>query len=380
MSTPLMANHTKVVGSLDTLGDLLDLLLKDFRVIGPTVKDNVIIYDDIADPNDLPRGLTDEQDGGHYRLIPRSDGALFGYAVGPHSWKAQFLPSRLELWRAETSDDTLSVAAAEPPNEKRALLGVRACELRAIAIHDRVLIAGEFIDPHYKSQRDNTFIIAVNCTQAGGTCFCASMNAGPAVTGGYDLLLTELVSESEHLFMIETGSSAGEAVIEAIRHRPATEMEINAARNVVAKTAADMGRKIPPVDLHDLLLSNVKSENWTKVAERCLSCGNCTMVCPTCFCTTVDDSSDFDGKYFSRTRRWDSCFSLDFSYVHGGEVRASVASRYRQWITHKLATWIDQFGESGCVGCGRCITWCPVGIDITEEVWALGGQSQLAGS
>jgi sulfhydrogenase subunit beta (sulfur reductase) len=95
------------------------------------------------------------------------------------------------------------------------------------------------------------------------------------------------------------------------------------------------------------------------------------MVCPTCFCTSVEDSTDVDGDGVVRVQRWDSCFTVDYSYIHGGSVRSSDRSRYRQWMTHKLSTWFDQFGSSGCVGCGRCITWCPVGIDITEEVAAI---------
>ncbi|MBF0393567.1 MAG: 4Fe-4S dicluster domain-containing protein, partial [Alphaproteobacteria bacterium] len=116
---------------------------------------------------------------------------------------------------------------------------------------------------------------------------------------------------------------------------------------------------------------NREHPRWDEVAKRCLTCGNCTMVCPTCFCTTVDDVTDLGGTRTERVRSWDSCFTLDFSYIHGGSVRNEGSSRYRQWITHKLSSWHDQFGSSGCVGCGRCITWCPVGIDITEEVGAI---------
>ncbi len=94
-------------------------------------------------------------------------------------------------------------------------------------------------------------------------------------------------------------------------------------------------------------------------------------MCPTCFCTDTEDVTDLTGDHAERWRRWDSCFSLDFSFVHGGTIRSSTRSRYRQWLTHKLGTWWAQFGESGCVGCGRCIAWCPVGIDLTEEVAAL---------
>ena len=123
--------------------------------------------------------------------------------------------------------------------------------------------------------------------------------------------------------------------------------------------------------LRELLQDSLEHPRWDEVAERCLTCGNCTMVCPTCFCTTVEDVTDLTGEQAERWRAWDTCFSLDHSYVHGGSVRPTGRSRYRQWMTHKLGTWWDQFGTSGCVGCGRCIAWCPVGIDITEEAAAL---------
>jgi predicted aldo/keto reductase-like oxidoreductase len=101
------------------------------------------------------------------------------------------------------------------------------------------------------------------------------------------------------------------------------------------------------------------------------------MVCPTCFCTSVTDTTELTGATAQRWRRWASCFELDFSYLHGGPVRVSVSSRYRQWLSHKFGTWHDQFGESGCVGCGRCIVWCPVGIDVTEELSALAEEASL---
>jgi ferredoxin len=132
-----------------------------------------------------------------------------------------------------------------------------------------------------------------------------------------------------------------------------------------------MGRALDTSDLKGLLYGNLEHPRWDEVSQRCLTCGNCTLVCPTCFCSTVEDVTDLSGTETERTRRWDSCFSLDHSYIHGGSVRDSGRARYRQWMTHKLATWFDQFGSSGCVGCGRCITWCPVGIDITEEVRAI---------
>ena len=341
-----------------------------YRVIGPTVRDGAIVYDTVAHLDNLPVGWTDRQDAGQYRLEQRADAALFGYAVGPHSWKRFLHPPVERLWQARREGDGFAIieeAAAEP----LAFIGVRACELRAIAIQDRVFLLGPYLDKSYKIRRDHTFIVAVNCGQAGGTCFCASMDAGPKVDAGFDLSLTELVEKDRHLFVMEVGTAAGVDMVKDLPSRPATEEEIDAAERVVARTKAQMGRRLDTSGLKELLQANPDHPRWDEVAERCLTCGNCTNVCPTCFCTTVDDTTDLSGVTAERVRRWDSCFTLDFSYIHGGNVRSSARSRYRQWMTHKLAHWIDQFGSSGCVGCGRCISWCPVGIDITEEAAAI---------
>jgi sulfhydrogenase subunit beta (sulfur reductase) len=356
----------------DGLQALLDALRRrGYRVIGPTVRAEAIVYDDISSISDLPRGWTDEQDGGRYRLARREDDALFGYAVGPHSWKKFLHAPALRLWRAERSGKDVQVTPSPDPDERFAFIGVRSCELHAIAIQDKVFLGGEHVDSHYQVRREGAFIVALNCSAAGGTCFCVSMRTGPKATAGFDLALTEIIGEGEHLFVIETGTETGRAVLDELPHRLATQADVAAAESVVVYTAANMGRAMRSDDLHELLLRNLEHPRWNDVAERCLTCANCTMACPTCFCTSVEDSSDLTGAQTSRSRRWDSCFTMDFSYIHGGSVRSSARSRYRQWMTHKLATWFDQFGSSGCVGCGRCITWCPVGIDLTEEVRAI---------
>ena len=350
------------------------------RIVGPTVRDQAIVYDDIASPDDLPRGWTDEQEAGRYRLRRRDDDALFGYAVGPHSWKKFLHPPVQRLWQAVRNGEAVTIVPEKPSEERFAFIGVRACELKAIAIQDRVLMGGAFADAEYRSRRERAFLVAVNCGTAGGTCFCASMNSGPKAAAGFDLALTELLGGGERRFLAEAGSAPGEAVLAGLPRRDATPAEIAAAEAVVARTQAGMGREMRADDLHDLLLGHLDHPRWDQVAERCLTCGNCTMVCPTCFCSSVEDASDLTGAETSRSRRWDSCFTMDFSYIHGGSVRPSARARYRQWMTHKLATWIDQFGSSGCVGCGRCITWCPVGIDITEEVRAIRGTAAPGGA
>jgi ferredoxin len=348
------------------------LVSRGYEVIGPTVRDSAIVLEHLTSTEDLPAGWTDEQSGGKYRLKRRKDDALFGYVVGPHSWKKFLHPPLQRLWQATRKSKELQVLTEqERGTPKCAFFGVRACELHAIAIQDKVFLDGPFVDPGYKSRRENLFLVAVNCGQAGGNCFCASMNTGPRATSGFDLALTELWQDGRHYFLVEVGSVRGAEILRGVPHQLAGDTDRQNADRILDKTTHHMGRRLDTHGIKELLYRNYEHPQWDAVTERCLSCANCTMVCPTCFCTTVEDVTDLTGQHAERWRRWDSCFTVDFSYIHGGSVRATPRSRYRQWMTHKLATWIDQFGVSGCVGCGRCITWCPVGIDITVETAAI---------
>ncbi len=355
--------------------DGLDLLVaclraRGYRVLGPTVSDGAIVYDDLESAEALPIGWTDRQDGGSYRLERRTDEARFGYAVGPHSWKRYLFPPRIRLWRASPNGDGVPAIEEEPLDETPlAFFGVRPCELHAIRIQDRVFLEGRHTDRDYGARRAGAFLVAVNCFEPAGTCFCASMGTGPKAEAGYDLALTELL-EGEHRFLVESGSARGADLLAELPSRPATASDLEAASASVDAARRKMERTLDTRDIRDLLANNLGHPRWEDVAERCLTCGNCTLVCPTCFCSAVEDETDLAGTA-ERVRVWDTCFSVDYSYIHGGSLRPSANSRYRQWMTHKLGTWHDQFGSSGCVGCGRCITWCPVGIDITEEVAAI---------
>ncbi len=357
-----------VADALDRL--IIALSARGYRVLGPTVRDGAIVYDDLESANDLPIGLTDRQDGGTYRLERRGDEARFGYAVGPHSWKRFLFPPRVRLWRAKLNGSTPTIEEEPPDETPLAFVGVRSCELHAIEIQDRVFMGGKHTDRDYAARRDGAFLVAVNCFEPGGTCFCTSMGTGPKAQSGYDLALTELL-DGEHRFLVETGSERGAEVLTELHGRAAAAVDLDAAIASVESAAEKMGRTMETFDLRDLLARNLDHPRWEEVAERCLTCGNCTLVCPTCFCSAVEDETDLSGQEAERYRVWDNCFSVDYSYIHGGSIRPSGSSRYRQWMTHKLGTWHDQFGSSGCVGCGRCITWCPVGIDITEEVAAI---------
>lgn len=365
---PALQIGDKVVLERQHLQQLLDALSKKgYRVLGPTVRDQAIVYDEVSSLKDLPVGWTDEQNGGTYRLKKRTDGALFGYVLGPHSWKRFLLEPEARLWQAKSDEMSLKTIENKKEIPKFAFVGARSCELHAIAVQDKIFAAGEYVEDSYKSRRENLFVVAVNCVQAGGTCFCTSMRTGPKATFGFDLALTEVANTERHYLLVEAGTEIGAAVLGEIAHREASEEEKAAAEGAVERCSKQMGRTLNTAEIKELLYRNYENPRWEDAASRCLTCGNCTMVCPTCFCTTVEDYTDLTGQMAERRRRMDVCFTMDFSYIHGGSIRYSPRARYRQWMIHKLATWIDQFGVSGCVGCGRCITWCPVAIDITEE-------------
>ena len=370
MATETTLPAPRLIGAEGLEGLYQALVAEGYRVIGPTVQDGAIVLRELSSAAELPFGWGVQLEPGGYKLRRRNDEAAFGHSAGPQSWKRFLHPPRERLWSAARTPDGFELSDeaddGEPPSY--AFLGVRPCDLRAIAIQDRVLAQP---GSRYAARRARLLIVAVNCTEPGETCFCASMGTGPGADAGYDLALTEMVDQAGHRFLVEIGSPRGADVLERVPSEPAGEASIRGARSAVEAAAGRMGRQMETGDLRELMADSHLAARWDDVAARCLTCGNCTMACPTCFCTAIEDTTDLTGDHAERWERWDSCFDLDFSYLHGGGVRKSAKSRYRQWLTHKLGTWHDQFGSSGCVGCGRCIVWCPAGIDLTEEVKAL---------
>ena len=361
------AGIDRLIGALSARG---------YQVVVPTVRDGAIVYGDVTTTDDLPVGWKDEQEAATYRLTRRADEALFGYVVGPQSPKTYFHPAEVVVWAGERTRQGFAASPSGLP-PRYAFLGLRPCELAAFAILDRVLLGGER-DAVYGGRRDGSFLVAVNCTQPGGTCFCASMGTGPKAASGFDIVLTEVLDGATHYFVAEAGSGEGSAVLAEIGAVEAKKAQVKAADGFLTAAARHMGREMQTRGLPELLRQSLEHPHWQEVAERCLTCANCTLVCPTCFCANVEDTTDLTGLRAQRIRRWDSCFNYEFSLIHGGPYRASPAARYRQWMTHKLAWWFDQFGTSGCVGCGRCITWCPVGIDITAEAATIRGSQEVA--
>ncbi len=361
----MMENKNKRLLPKEGLQNLiLALQALDYTVIGPKIEQEAIIYEEVNSLEDLPRGWTDLQAAGTYRLKRRDDDAYFGYAVGPRSLKQYLYPPRQLVATATREGQRWEFEAIENVDQKYAFLGVRACEIAAMRVQDRVFLEGAYVDPLYAKRRESAFIVAVNCTMAASTCFCTSMQTGPRCNESFDLALTELADA----FVIEAGSGKGEEILCDLPSSAVTATDLEQAQKLQQQAVEQISKTMNPVNLREDLLENLTHDRWEETAKRCLSCANCTMVCPTCFCSTVEEVSDLSGDNVERQRSWDSCFDIDFSYQNGSIVRNDIRSRYRQWLTHKLATWHDQFDQSGCVGCGRCITWCPVGIDLTEEV------------
>ena len=336
------------------------------RVIGPTIREGAIVYDEIQTAADLPAGWRDVQTAGRYRLERTKDARVFGYSVGPTPWKRFTFPPNLTISAAHRTT-TIGFEPEIPDAPQLAFLGVRACEIAALAIQDRVFLGGQFTDEDYRARRAAAFIVAVQCTTCASTCFCTSMGTGPEVRGGYDILLTEI----DEGFVLQAGSPGGAAIVAKLPTRRPSHAEAGAAVDNVESVRTQMGEPLPMDGIGERLKLQLDHPRWAQVADRCVECGNCTMSCPTCFCTSVVERSGMDGKSSTTERQWDSCFDVAFAKVAGGDFRARPRDRYRQWLTHKFSTWWDQFGSSGCVGCGRCITWCPVRIDVREELAAI---------
>lgn len=356
----------------ERLQQLIDLLRSEHAdCVGPQIRDGAIVFASLERAEQLPLGYHDRQRPGSYRLEHSGSERAFAWANGPQALKPLVFEPEQPIWRSVRSPDG-SLAFHPVAAEKRtlAVIGVRACDLAALALQDAHFLA-QPADPWYAARRESLFLVAVHCTHPAETCFCVSTGDGPSCSGGFDLALHEL----NEGFIMEVGSDAGQALFEALDTVPVASDQRSAAKAQQARAVQVQRRRLPAPDRLAGLMEAAMHPHWDEVAGRCLSCGNCTAVCPSCFCNRHEEVPALDTSQSAHARVWDSCFSAGHSLLHGRPLRAGTAQRYRQWLTHKLAGWQAQYGRSGCVGCGRCISWCPVGIDLTAEVDAILGEA-----
>ncbi len=221
-----------------------------------------------------------------------------------------YCPPQETIFKAKKQNGKLVFEPARSDSEKRAFIGVRSCELHAIAVQDRVFIGGEHVDSGYASRREELLLVVVNCSRSAATCFCTSVNTGPKARDNFDIALTEICNDNEHYFVLEIGTERGAMVVEGLDLQDADCGQIEAAA-AVSKKASKQQRSLNTYNLKQRIYDNIENKAYfADVADRCLNCANCTMVCPNCFCSTVEDVTDLAGESAQRMRYWDSCFLM----------------------------------------------------------------------
>ena len=355
--------------------DELLTVLKDmqYELYGPQLKDDAIVYDLLSSQEQLPQNISDDQRPGQYSVSNTQTGRWFAWANAVQGIKPLVFVPVEKLWSATHDTEIgLSFNPVDVSEKPRAIIGVRNCDLAGLRLQDQHFLEQEYVDPYYQSRRQNLFLVAVNCTHPAATCFCHRTGDGPIANNGYDLVFDEL----EDVFVVSAGSDKGQDVIDllpVIDSREHHLTQVSLQRQQVNKSQMSSIKPMTDIDIQKKLNFNFETDAWDDIAKRCLACGNCTSVCPTCFCYSERDvpatgEDKLDLSISTYIREWDSCFNQSHSYIHGIVIRPETKFRYRQWLSHKFSTWFDQYGRSGCVGCGRCVTWCPVGIDVIEVI------------
>lgn len=319
------------------LGDFVARLAKDHEVFGPVAKGDSFVFAPVTNADDV-------------RL----------------DYDTTVLPPKKFFHQPEQDMIEFSgiaeVAREEQPVGKRVLLGVHPCDVNGLLSLDKVFL-GTYPDPYYKKLRENTVIIALNCTRPCQNGFCASFNTGPEVDTGFDLSLTDIGDK----FVVMVGSAKGGELAAGLEL--ASDDDLVAGRKAMRASQHEITRRIDVDDLPEFLHQNFDHPVWLEEKEKCLACGSCTVVCPTCYCFAVKDMVDLSLEKGGRTRMWDSCMFMEFSRVAMDHIFVpDRTARLKQRMYHKLAYYQQQFDATGCVGCGRCVTACIKHIDPVDVV------------
>jgi len=355
--------------SYKNLQRLFDTLLdQGFDLNGPAVKNNSIQYVPINLTEQLPWGVQDKQDLSIHELKVVDDSKCFQWSNGASSAKSHLFKQDVTLWKVLKDEDTQKLEFVQEKIKAKpvALFGLKSCDLEAIKIQDKTLLHGKFVDDIYQNYRKNLFAIGVNCVYASSNCFCKSLNTGPEIkTDVAELILTEIKDG----FLVEYISERAKGILavdEWVDVSPGMVSEAKTLKN----QANDQHKSIPLAEIRSANMhrGSKDADLWNSFMGDCTSCGTCTQVCPTCFCHKTEELPSFDEDESEHIRMWDSCFNESHGYTNGINHRPDLLSRYQMWMMHKFSEWQRQFGVSGCVGCGRCMSWCPVGIDVTDGV------------
>jgi len=325
----------------DSFYKWIDTLRSEYRVFGPVMERDWTIFKEISSSKDLFM---------EYPTTMLSPGKLFIYKPREDILKFSMEP-------------TLSIEEIKPEIEKQVIVGIHSCDTNAVLYLD-IHFKHAYRDPYYTIRRDNTILIALNCMQITEDCFCSSLGTGPHLKAqsGYDMVLTDFGED----YLVELKSERSLEIFNLIKGKEAGPDEWRLKSEKEEALIKSFKKFIDIKGLDDLYMKNLDHPVWANTADgRCLSCSNCVMVCPTCFCYDIADEMSMDLKEGKRFRQLDACQDLRFAAVHGGNFRHTRASRLRQFQMHNLG-YTSQYGITKTVGCGRCITWCPTRIDLTE--------------
>lgn len=345
-----------LIGGLKDLERLVtELKLRGLKLLSYKLRGDMPLFWEIDSIQDTPLGYSDVQNPGSYQLIREEEG-FFRHTQ--YSIKNILHPPVQEVLKI-SEDFTVAQSMAE--YSPTALFGVKPCDLASLKVLDRILEG----DDAYKARRNGVELIVVEeCVKPGGTCFCGSMGTGPAASGGYDLAYARLGS----VVVFKVGSDRGLGIVENLKLSPAPDHVVNEYLKVMEEARRESS-KAPSIEEVSKALEKAVGleELWRDLSARCVGCTNCNMVCPTCFCSEFVDYVKLSGEA-NRARQWFGCLSYTYGQIAGMHYRPELFMRYRHFILHKFLFYQKQVGLPGCVGCGRCITWCPMGIDLREVI------------